>query len=159
MTAFPPLRRSKQALSPDRCREILREEKRGVLSLLGNEGYPYGIPIDYFYDETDDALYFHCATSGHKNDAIAKCDKASFCVYVGQKDAEEWFFRFESVVLFGRISFVEDEAKKKEICSALAKKFGQTDEYAAREWERFRQHVSCLSLRIEHMTGKRIKEE
>ena len=157
---FREMRRFKQALSAEECIAVLQEQKRGVLSVVGDGGYPYGFPIDYYYDEKENALYFHCAKEGHKNDAIAKCDKASFCVVNdGEKLDGEWFLRFKSVVVFGRASFVTEEEKKKEICSALAKKFGQNKEYAEREWEKFNTRVACLVLHIEHMTGKRIKEE
>lgn len=157
---FREMRRFKQALPTEECVAVLKEQKRGVLSVLGDDDYPYGIPIDYYYDGKDNALYFHCAKEGHKNDAVAKCDKASFCVVDDGENREgEWFLRFRSVVVFGRAGFVTDETKKKEICSALAKKFGQSDDYAEREWEKLNKRVSCLVLRIEHMTGKRIKEE
>lgn len=154
------MRRKAQQLTKEECVEILRSQKRGVLSVMGEDEYPYGLPIDFYYDETENALYFHCAKEGHKNDAIAKHDKASFCVLNdGEKSEEEWFLRFKSVVAFGRASFVEEEEKKKEICYALAKKFGQNEEYAEREWEKFNTRVACLVLRIEHMTGKSVKEE
>ena len=56
---FREMRRAKQAVSQERCREILRQEKRGVLSVLGDEGYPYGVPVNFHYDEEKNTiLYF-----------------------------------------------------------------------------------------------------
>ena len=77
---FREMRRFKQQISKEECTEVLRNEPRGVLSVLGDDGYPYGIPMDHWYSETDGKLYFHCAKEGHKLDAIAKCDKAGYCV-------------------------------------------------------------------------------
>ena len=78
---FRPMRRFKQQIADSECKEILKNEKRGVLSLLGDDGYPYGLPLSHLYSEEDNKIYFHCAKEGHKIDAIKNYDKASFCVY------------------------------------------------------------------------------
>ena len=44
---FRPMRRFKQQISESKCKEILKNEKRGVLSLLGDDGYPYGLPLSH----------------------------------------------------------------------------------------------------------------
>lgn len=74
---FRPMRRFKQALSAEECLEVLKEEKRGTLALAGDEGYPYALPINYFYEEASGRIYFHGAGEGHKIDAIRRCDKVS----------------------------------------------------------------------------------
>ena len=43
--------------------------------------YPYGIPMNHWYNPGDGKLYFHGAKTGHKIDAIRKSDKVSYCVY------------------------------------------------------------------------------
>ena len=67
---FRPMRRFKQQISVAACKEILKNEKRGVLSLLGDNGYPYGLPLSHLYSEEDTKIYFHGAKEGHKIDAI-----------------------------------------------------------------------------------------
>ncbi|MBR6060592.1 MAG: pyridoxamine 5'-phosphate oxidase family protein, partial [Spirochaetales bacterium] len=67
---FRSMRRFKQQISDAECIEILKNEKRSVLSLIGDDGYPYGIPLNHFYDERDGKIYFHGAKEGHKIDAI-----------------------------------------------------------------------------------------
>ena len=69
---FRPMRRFKQALSAEECLEVLKEEKRGTLALAGDEGYPYALPINYFYEEASGRIYFHGAGEGHKIDAIRR---------------------------------------------------------------------------------------
>ena len=78
---FRPMVRKKQQITEAECIEILKNEPRGVLSVLGDEGYPYGLPIDHWYCEEDGNLYFHSGMTGHKVDAMKKHDKASFCVF------------------------------------------------------------------------------
>ena len=74
---FRKMRRWKQQLSDANTKQILKITKRGVLSVLGDDGYPYGIPINYYYDENDNAIYFHSAKEGHKLDAIKQNNKVS----------------------------------------------------------------------------------
>ena len=102
------MRRIKQQISEADCIRILREEKRGVLSMLGDDGYPYGIPLNHWYNPEDGKIYFHGAKTGHKIDAIRRCGKASFCVYdQGIRQEGEWFLRIRSVIVFGRIELIE----------------------------------------------------
>lgn len=82
----------------EECIRILKEEPRGVLSMIGDGGYPYGIPLDHWYDETNGKLYFHCAKEGHKLDAIEKDDKVSYCVCdKGFRREGEWAFSYGSL--------------------------------------------------------------
>ena len=78
---FREMRRFKQQISQEECIEILKTEPRGILSMLGDDGYPYGIPLNHWYCEEDGHIYFHGARAGHKIDAVQRCDKVSYCVY------------------------------------------------------------------------------
>ena len=64
------MRRKKQELSPQENADILYRGTSGVLALSGDEDYPYAVPMSYVYD--GEKIYFHCAKSGHKLDAIQK---------------------------------------------------------------------------------------
>ncbi len=77
---FRKMRRWKQEIPREECVRILKEEKRGVLSLIGEEGWPYGIPLDHWYCEEDGHIYFHGAKEGHKIDALRAEDRVSYCV-------------------------------------------------------------------------------
>ena len=61
---FRDLLRKKQQLSPEECKEILREEVRGVLAVNGDGGYPYAMPMNHYYNECDGCIYFHCGRTG-----------------------------------------------------------------------------------------------
>ena len=58
---FRKMRRFKQQVTKEQCIEVLKNSKRGVLSLIGEDGYPYGLPINQWYCEEDGKLYFHGA--------------------------------------------------------------------------------------------------
>ena len=153
------MRRFKQQISNEDCIRVLKEQPRGVLSMLGDDGYPYGIPLDHWYSERDNKLYFHCAKVGHKIDAITACDKVSYCVMDGgyRKDGE-WALNINSVVVFGKMHIVEDEDKKREICTNIVRKFTDDEAYLQKELTNAFPRVNCLELTIEHMTGKLVNE-
>ena len=156
---FRKMRRFKQQITDAECIEILKNTKRGVLSLLGEDGYPYGIPIDHWYCEEDGRIYFHGAKEGHKIDAIKACDKASYCVYdEGYRKEGEWALNIKSVVTFGRIRLVEDEDTARKICTELVRKFTDDQDYLEKELKNAFPRVQCLELIPEHMTGKLVNE-
>lgn len=156
---FRKMRRFKQELSKDECIEVLKNEPRGVLSVLGDDGYPYGIPMDHWYDEESGNLYFHGAKEGHKLDAISKCDKVSYCVYdQGYRKDGEWALNIKSVVVFGRLHPVTDADTTLKACKNLCQKFTDDPKYLEYELTHSLPRVLCLELIPEHMTGKLVKE-
>ncbi len=78
---FREITRFKQALPKAECIEILKTQLRGVLAVQGDDGYPYALPINHYYNEADGRLYFHSGSKGHKIESILRDPKASFCVY------------------------------------------------------------------------------
>ncbi len=156
---FRLMRRFKQQISEEDCVCILKKQPRGILSMIGDDGYPYGIPLDHWYSEEEKKLYFHCAKTGHKIDAISACDKVSYCVMdEGYRKDGDWALNINSVVVFGRMRIVEDEEKKREICINLVRKFTNDEEYLRKELANAFPRVNCLELTIEHMTGKLVNE-
>ena len=156
---FRPMLRKKQQLPEEECLELLRREPRGVLSDLGDEGYPYGVPINHYYCPEDGRLYFHSGKTGHKIDAIRQMDKASFCVYdSGFRREGEWALNIRSVIVFGRIEMVEDTARIYEIARRLSRKFTDDENYIEQEIARSGPGTLMFALNIEHMTGKLVNE-
>ena len=156
---FREMLRVKQQLPEEQCIDILKHEKRGILSVLGDDDYPYGMPLNHFYCEADGKLYFHGGTKGHKIDAMRRHDKASFCVYdQGYQQEGDWFLRIRSVIVFGRIEFVEDREKTYEICRLLSYKFTADEQYIADEIRKSGPGTLLFALAPEHITGKLVKE-
>lgn len=152
---FREMRRKRQQLSQEECETLLKQGTHGVLSVHGDHGYPYGVPISYFYYNRK--IIFHCAKSGHKIDALQADPRVSFCV-VGQDQIvpDEYTTYFRSVIVFGKVHFIEQE---NEICQAaglLACKYYPEDSESHRK-EVIRKEMDRLcvaEILIDHMTGK-----
>jgi len=156
---FRKMRGKQKLLSQEACIDILKTELRGVLSVSGDDGYPYGFPIDHWYCETNGKIYFHCGKTGHKLDAIRRNDKVSFCVYdQGYHKDGHWSVFIRSVIIFGRITVIDDPAKNAELCRRLSYKFTQDSDYIEEEIRKEAAAVLCLELTPEHMTGKLVHE-
>lgn len=155
---FREMRRFKQQLADEEAVEILKRGKTGILAVLGDEGYPYTVPINYVYD--DGKIYMHSAKSGHKVDAIEACDKASFCV-IDRDDVvpADYSTLFRSVVAFGRVRIMDEEEAKMAAIRLLGDKYnpGQ-DEALEVEIARAYSRMHMIELEIEHLTGKQAKE-
>ena len=157
---FREVVRKKQALTQEACISILKSELRGVLSVLGDNEYPYGIPMNHWYNEADGCLYFHSGKSGHKIDAMKKNSKASFCVMdSGTKIEGDWALNFNSVVIFGQLEIVEDQNEAIEMTRQLSYHFTDDHAYVDYEIKKSAASTLCFRLRPEHITGKRVNEK
>ena len=156
---FREIARKKQSLEASEIIKILNNEKRGVLSVHGENGYPYGLPINYWYNEENGYIYFHSGKKGHKIDALNADNKVSFCVYdEGFRKDGEWALNISSVIVFGKICIVEDLEKSIEIFRRLSLKFTSDIEYIDSEIQKFAKDTLCYELRPEHITGKIVNE-
>ena len=156
---FRELARKKQKLTEEECITVLKQQKRGVLSVQGDDGYPYGLPMNHWYNEEDGKIYFHCGKFGHRLDALKKNDKVSFCVYdQGYREDGEWAWKVKSVIIFGRMAVIDDMEKIVDIVTKLSYKFTQDVEYIQREIEVSGPGTLLLELTPEHMCGKLVTE-
>ena len=156
---FRPMRRNKQALSPAQCEAVLARGSSGVLAVSGDDGYPYAVPLSYVY--AGGRLYFHCAASGHKLDAVRRCPKASFCVIDQDRVVpEEYTTYFRSVIVFGQVRELTDAAEKRAAVLQLSRKYvpNASDSTHSAEADRFWASLCMLELVPEQITGKQAKE-
>lgn len=152
---FREMRRKRQSLTTEEIAEVLRKGTSGVLALSGDDGYPYAVPISYVYD--GDSIYFHCAKTGHKLDAIQRNAKASFCVIdQDQIVPEKYTTYFRSVIVFGKIRILTEDTEKRAAIEKLSLKYVPTDTETQRgnAIERDWKPLCMLEMRIEHMSGK-----
>ncbi len=156
---FRGLLRKKQQLTDQECVEILKTETRGVLSVNGDDGYPYGMPMNHFYDEADGCIYFHCGKMGHRVDALKKNDRVSFCVYDrGYRNEGEWALNVKSVIVFGKIEMIDNPATVADITAKLSRKFTNDEEYIQKEISSALSRTLLLRLTPIHTCGKKVNE-
>ena len=155
---FREMRRKNQLLPPAMTEEILRRGSHGTLAVLGDGGYPYVVPLSYVYH--GGKLYFHCAKSGHKLDALRACDKACFTVIdEPQQEAGDWWYHVRSVICFGRAHVIEDEQEKDRRLRQLGQKYFPDGYNMESDLQRNAGHALVLAFRIEHCSGKRVREK
>lgn len=157
MMMFRKMRRTKQELSKAECEKILTQATSGVLAVAGDDGYPYAVPLSYFYE--DGKIYFHVAKSGHKIDAITRNRKVSFCV-IGQDlvAPEKFTTYYRSVIAFGRARILTDDTERMEALTKLAIRYVPDDEEGRnKEIEKDFANVCMIEIAIDHMTGKESK--
>ena len=156
---FRELIRKNKQLSMEDCIAVLKSETRGVLSVLGDGDYPYGTPMNHWYNEEDGCLYFHCGNIGHRLEALQKHDKVSFCAYdQGYRKDGEWALNVKSVIVFGKIQIVNDLETIVDITTKLSYKFTQDEEYIRNEIEKHAHRTLLLKLVPEHVCGKLVEE-
>ena len=158
---FREMRRFQQQISEEECIRIIMEQPRGVLSVLGDDDYPYGIPLDHWYSEENGKLYFHCAQAGHKLDAVRKHDKVSYCVMdQGFRKEGDWALNISSVVVFGRMRIIDDteDDLRRRVAPGLCRKFTDDDAFLQKELTYALPRAAFMELTPEHMTGKLVNE-
>lgn len=156
---FRQMRRFKQQMTEEQCLEILEKETNGVLALEGDNGYPYSVPLSFVYK--NGKIYFHSAVTGHKTDCIKRNPKASFCVVSEDNIIPEKFTTaFKSVIAFGQIRIISEEAEKINALIALSEKYSPEEgqESMHKEINSSLKNVAILEFTIDHLTGKQAKE-
>lgn len=159
MAEFRKMRRYKQQISDEECIEVLKKAPRGVISFIGENGYPYAIPINQFYDETDNKLYFHGAMQGLKLDLLKINNKVCFTVMdEGFIKEGERALNIKSVVCLGHMEILTDHEKILDQCRRLARKFYPTEQSIEDEVKKAGSRVNMLVMSIDRMTGKLVNE-
>lgn len=151
---FREMRRHRQILSSKECIDILNRGTSGVLAVLGDNDYPYAVPLSYAYD--DSRIIFHMAKTGHKLDAIKNHSKVSFCVIdQDQIVEEEYTTYFRSVIVFGKAQILDDDIQKRAAFEIFAAKYSPQDELGRKaEIDKLFKQTIIVVMNIDHMSGK-----
>lgn len=157
---FRPVRKKANEISVEEAKKLLRESRRGVLAVNGDDGYPYAVPINYLYDEETQVIIFHGSKVGHKVDALKRSDKVCFTVYGNEtvETDEAWAPFLESAVVFGRCRLVADRGESDALCKKFAMKFYPTEKMVDDEVATSGKAVRMFRLQIEHISGKKVQE-
>lgn len=152
---FKELARQGKQISDDLVVKLLQQGEYGVLSTIGPNGYPYGVPLSYAY--VDKAIYFHCAIAGHKLDNIAYNQSASFCVVNKAVTLPNKFtVSYESVILYGKASEVIDTDEKYQALLALVEKYASDYIESGKKYIKNDMHkTKVIKIEIEKVIGKK----
>ena len=156
---FRQQRRFKQELSVEVARDLLESEKRAVLAMNGDDGYPYAIPVDYYYDRESDKIYIHGAPAGHKYDSIKKDDKVCLNVYGDEEFRDgDWAPYLKSVVVFGRCRIIDDIDEIVAKAKPVGMKYYPTEESVDEILKDTAARLKIYEITIEHISGKQVHE-
>lgn len=150
---FREMRRKDKQLTMEESIEILRNNEIGVLSTICENGYPYGVPLNYVY--YNNSIYFHCAKIGQKLDNIKSCDKVSFCVYCDVELLPDKFdTNYKSVILFGKATEINELEKEEALLKLIKKYSSKFIEEGKNYIEKAKGTALVYKINIEHITGK-----
>lgn len=149
------MRRSdREITNQEKIKKILEDAEYGVLSTADISNIPYGVPVNYVYN--DNAIYFHSAHEGHKIENILLNDKVSFCI-VGKSNVleEKFTTTYESVIISGKAMIVQGHDKKISVLKKLIKKYspGYIDK-GFKYIEKAHKNTTLVKIEIQKMTGK-----
>lgn len=156
---FRKVRKIKNELDEKATKEVLKKAPRGVLALNGDDGYPYGLPLNYVYDEDNNALYFHGTKTGYKIDCIEKSPKASFTAILEEGVSDDgWSKNVSSVVAYGLLEEIEDYDFARDALEKLAQKYYPSEDLIEKNIKANFKNTKILAFHISYMTGKRVNE-
>ena len=117
------IRRQDRCMDEERSRQLLLECEYTILSMVDNDGMPYGIPVNFVF-ERPGHLYIHCAPEGRKLQCLAHHPQVSMCM-VGYTHvlASQFTSEYESVVLTGTARTTLSEEEKKHALMLLVEKY------------------------------------
>lgn len=150
---FREMRRKDKQISTEQAIEILKRCSYGVLSLVGENGYGYGVPLNYVY--VDNKIYFHSAKRGYKLDSIKCNNKVSFCV-VGKAEIlpDKFDTKYESVIAFGKAEEVDGDEKYFALMEMIKKYSKDFLDKGRKYIEDAGSQTRIFKINIEHITGK-----
>jgi nitroimidazol reductase NimA-like FMN-containing flavoprotein (pyridoxamine 5'-phosphate oxidase superfamily) len=143
-------------------RSFLHEEPFGSLATV-REGQPFILGNLFLYDEERHAIYLHTARRGRTRSNVETDDRACFSVgrmgrLLPADEAREFSVEYASVVVFGRIGVVEDDAEALDRLQGLMDKYSPHlrpgRDYRPAEADHLR-FTSVYRLDIESWSAKR----
>lgn len=147
------MRRKDRESDVSTAKEILENGEYGVLATIGEDGYPYGVPVNFAFD--GEKIYFHCAkNAGHKQDNMKFSDKVSFTVVESSKViAKSFTSKYRSTIVFGKVA--KTEINKKYALELLLKKYSsEFMEEGFAEIEKAFRVTDIYEVSIDKISGK-----
>ena len=147
------IRRKDREIETSEAITLLSNCEYGVLSTVGKDGQPYGVPLNYAYK--NNSIYFHCAQVGYKIENIENNPKVSFCV-VGNTNVlpAEFAMEYESAVAFGVVSEVQGAERNNVLLWLLEKYSPDFIEEGKNYIVEKDKATKVMKIKIDHISGK-----
>lgn len=156
---FREIRKKRNQIDVESAKSLLEQSRRGILAVNGDDGYPYAIPVNYFYDRENQKIYFHGSRVGHKVDALKVSDKVCFTVYGNEIIKEDsWAPFMQSTIVFGRCHLIETGENATTLLKRFAMKYYPNEQLVDEEIVQSGKAVQIFEIEIEHLTGKEVQE-
>ncbi len=149
------MRRKDRQLSEEEAYILLENAEYGILSTVGADGMPYGVPISFAYK--DGCIYMHgTSDNGHKKANIAFSDQASFTVVDGvERQASQFTTLYKSAIAFGKVEILKDKAEKQKGIEAILQKYcSEYTDKGMKMIERTFEEFDIIRFTIEKISGK-----
>lgn len=107
------MRRKERQMSDADALALLSSQNWGVLSVAGENGIPYGIPVNYGF--LDGKIYIHHTNAADSLLTSLLTQNSNVCfTVVGRHEVDEPILstHYDSVILFGTAALVTDEDEK-----------------------------------------------
>jgi len=151
---FKKMRRDEKQLSEKKAYDILKTNEYGILSTVGENGYPYGVPVNYII--LNKKIYLHCAKEGHKLDNIRYSNKVSFSVVNKYELVPNNFTsKYESVIVFGTANFVDKEIKREALKGFIDKFSPDFKQEGYKYVDKALDKTEIIEITIEDIKGKK----
>lgn len=150
---FQEMRRKDREIAEDQIGQILSKGDYGVLSTIGENGYPYGVALNYLYHKGK--IYLHCAKDGYKLKNIKYNNKVSFLVVTDvEVKQEQVSTNYKSVVAFGSAEEIQGDLKDEVLKEFIYKYCGDFIDGGLKYVEKAKKDARVIEISIDHMTGK-----
>ena len=157
---FRKVRKVKNEITIEEAKKLLNNNKRAALSVNGDDGYPYTVPINFYYDEEENKIYFHSAKKGHKIDSIINSNKVCLTTWNdGYTDDGDWAYHVSSCVVFGKARLINDLETTEDKLRKFALKYYPSADEAEKEIKAGIKGVQMVEIEIEHISGKMVHEK
>ena len=147
------MRRKDKEMEQNAMERVLYDTDYGVLATAGEDGSPYGVPMNYVYEKGK--VYFHgTKAQGHRNQNLSYRNRVCFTVVCNNEVlADSFNTRFESVILTGIMKEVT-EGREEVLKKFLEKYSGAYMEKGMKYIASAIDKVMVYEMTVEDMTGK-----
>lgn len=137
--------------------KIIISSKICFVSMVDKNGMPYNLPFNFGYK--DNYIYLHSGLEGKKIEILK--NNPNVCIafsnseelaYQNEHVACSYFMRYKSVLILGKVEFIEDYNEKEKALSIVMRHYTGKEDFTFKAPSV--NNVLCFRVSTENMTGK-----